>query len=126
MINQLTILGHLVQNATVKHANGTIITKFSVATKKSWKDENNEWQEKSQWHQVVFIWNRTVFQARFSFEASFPVILPVAQSDAPTSHCVQGVHRWKPKRSACANSVRILRATSKAVAPWRPHVMARH
>ena len=53
MINQLTILGHLVQNATVKHANGTIITKFSVATKKSWKDENNEWQEKSQWHQVV-------------------------------------------------------------------------
>ena len=53
MINQLTILGHLGQNATVKHANGTIITKFSVATKKSWKDENNEWQEKSQWHQVV-------------------------------------------------------------------------
>jgi single-strand DNA-binding protein len=53
MINQLTILGHLGQNATVKHANGTTITKFSVATKKSWKDENNEWQEKSQWHQVV-------------------------------------------------------------------------
>ncbi len=42
MINQLTILGHLGQNATVKHANGTTITKFSVATKKSWKDENNE------------------------------------------------------------------------------------
>jgi single stranded DNA-binding protein len=53
MINQLTILGHLGQNATVKHANGTTATKFSVATKKSWKDENNEWQEKSQWHQVV-------------------------------------------------------------------------
>jgi single-strand DNA-binding protein len=53
MINQLTILGHLGQNATLKHANGTTITKFSVATKKSWKDENNEWQAKSQWHQVV-------------------------------------------------------------------------
>jgi single-strand DNA-binding protein len=53
MYNQLTILGYLGQNASVKHANGTTVTKFSVATKKSWRDDNNEWQEKSQWHQVV-------------------------------------------------------------------------
>jgi Single-strand binding protein family len=29
------------------------VTKFSVATRKSWKDENNEWKEKTQWHNVV-------------------------------------------------------------------------
>jgi single-strand DNA-binding protein len=27
--------------------------KFSVATKKSWKDDSGEWKEKSQWHNVV-------------------------------------------------------------------------
>jgi single-strand DNA-binding protein len=33
--------------------NGTPVTKFSIATKRSWKDENNEWKEKTQWHNVV-------------------------------------------------------------------------
>jgi len=54
MFNQITILGYLGNDASSKNANGTTVTKFSVATKKSWKDENNEWQEKTQWHQVVF------------------------------------------------------------------------
>jgi single-strand DNA-binding protein len=54
MFNQITILGYLGNDAASKNANGTTVTKFSVATKKSWKDENNEWQEKTQWHQVVF------------------------------------------------------------------------
>ena len=53
MFNQITILGYLGNDASSKNANGTTVTKFSVATKKSWKDQNNEWQEKSQWHQVV-------------------------------------------------------------------------
>jgi single-strand DNA-binding protein len=54
MFNQITILGYLGNDASSKNANGTTVTKFSVATKKSWKDDNNEWQEKTQWHQVVF------------------------------------------------------------------------
>ena len=33
--------------------NGTTVVKFSVATKRSWKDTNDEWQERTQWHQVV-------------------------------------------------------------------------
>ena len=33
--------------------NGTSVVKFSVATKRSWKDTNDEWQERTQWHQVV-------------------------------------------------------------------------
>jgi single-strand DNA-binding protein len=53
MFNQITILGYLGQDASSKNANGTTVTKFSVATKKSWKDQNDEWQEKTQWHQVV-------------------------------------------------------------------------
>ncbi len=53
MFNQITLLGYLGKDASSTNKSGTIVTKFSVATKKSWKDENDEWQEKSQWHQVV-------------------------------------------------------------------------
>ncbi len=34
-------------------ANGTPVVKFSVATKKSWKDEQGEWKDRTQWHNVI-------------------------------------------------------------------------
>ena len=53
-LNQLSIIGFVGKNAETKYLpNGTPVTKFSVATKKSWKDENDEWKEKTQWHNVV-------------------------------------------------------------------------
>lgn len=53
-LNQLTIIGFIGKNAETKNLpNGTPVLKFSVATKKSWKDENNEWKDRTQWHNVV-------------------------------------------------------------------------
>ena len=53
-LNQLTIIGFCGAKAETKYLpNGTPVTKLSVATKKSWKDENDEWKEKTQWHNVV-------------------------------------------------------------------------
>ena len=53
-LNQLTIIGFLGRTAETKFLpNGTAVTKFSVATKKSWKDDQDQWQEKTQWHNVV-------------------------------------------------------------------------
>jgi single-strand DNA-binding protein len=53
MINQLTIVGFVGKNAETKYlANGTPVVKFSVATKKSWKDEQGEWKDRTQWHNV--------------------------------------------------------------------------
>lgn len=52
-LNQLTIIGFVGKNAEAKQLpNGIPVTKFSVATKKSWKD-HEEWKEKTQWHNVV-------------------------------------------------------------------------
>jgi single-strand DNA-binding protein len=52
--NQYTILGFIGKDAEVKFLpNGTPVVKFSVATKKSWKDDSEEWKEKTQWHNVV-------------------------------------------------------------------------
>ena len=52
--NQLTIIGFVGKNAETKQLpNGTALTKFSVATTRSWKDEKGEWKDKTQWHTVV-------------------------------------------------------------------------
>ena len=54
MINQLTIVGYVGKNAETKYlANGTPVVKFSVATKKAWKDEQGEWKDRTQWHNVI-------------------------------------------------------------------------
>lgn len=53
-LNQLTIIGFIGRNAETKQLpNGSIVTKFSVATTKSWKDDKGEWKEKTQWHAVA-------------------------------------------------------------------------
>ena len=59
MINQITIVGFLGRDAQKKSLpNGTPVLNFSVATKKVWKDSNNEWQERTQWHQVICFGDR--------------------------------------------------------------------
>jgi hypothetical protein len=37
---------------------GANFTVLSVATQQSWKDANDEWQSKTEWHRVVVIWNQ--------------------------------------------------------------------
>jgi single-strand DNA-binding protein len=50
-LNQLTIIG---RNAETKQLpNGPAVTKFSVATTKSWKDDKGEWKARTQWHNVL-------------------------------------------------------------------------
>jgi single-strand DNA-binding protein len=58
-LNQISIIGYLGGDAKTSSTNGgTQVTKFSVATNKSWKDDNSgDWKSKSQWHNIVVIWN---------------------------------------------------------------------
>ena len=53
-LNEVTLIGFTGQKPEVKYLpNGTAVTRFTVATKRSWKDENEQWQSKTQWHTVV-------------------------------------------------------------------------
>jgi single stranded DNA-binding protein len=49
------MIGFLGANPEVKHLpNGTPVLRFTVATKKSWKDpQTEEWKDRTQWHHVV-------------------------------------------------------------------------
>jgi single-stranded DNA-binding protein len=37
--------------------NGSKFTLLSIATQRSWKNSDDEWISKTEWHRVVVIWN---------------------------------------------------------------------
>ena len=53
-INKVIIVGNLGQNPEVKYMpNGNAVTNISVATSESWKDQQGQLQERTEWHRIV-------------------------------------------------------------------------
>lgn len=53
-INKVILVGNVGQDPEIKvFDNGGMIGKFSIATSESWKDKAGDWQEKTQWHNIV-------------------------------------------------------------------------
>ena len=53
-MNQLTIIGFTGQDADFHFTpNRTPVATISVATKESWKNEQGEWQSRTEYHRVV-------------------------------------------------------------------------
>lgn len=53
-INKVIILGNLGQDPEMKFMpNGDAVTNISVATSESWKDQQGQIQEKTEWHRIV-------------------------------------------------------------------------
>ena len=54
MINQVTLIGRVGKDAeSYQTSSGAVYTKFSVATSKSIKDNDGNWNEKTQWHNII-------------------------------------------------------------------------
>lgn len=56
MINKAILQGRVGKDPEVRSTQGGKVANLTLATSESWKDRNGEWQEKTQWHNVV-IWN---------------------------------------------------------------------
>ncbi len=53
-INKVIIVGNLGQDPEVKYMpNGNAVTNISVATSESWKDQQGQLQERTEWHRIV-------------------------------------------------------------------------
>jgi single-strand DNA-binding protein len=56
MINKVTLIGNTGRDSEVRVLeNGTQVCSFSVATTESYKDKNDQWQDQTEWHNVV-VW----------------------------------------------------------------------
>ncbi len=53
-LNKVMVIGRLGRDPEVKRLeNGAIVAKFSVATSESYKDKEDNWQEQTEWHEIV-------------------------------------------------------------------------
>ena len=54
-LNHVQLIGFLGKDPEKRQVrgNGDTFTVLSVATQQSWKDANDEWQSKTEWHRVV-------------------------------------------------------------------------
>jgi single-strand DNA-binding protein len=57
-LNKVMLIGNLGKDPEVKYTpNGTAVAKFSVATNERFKDKSGEWQDRTEWHNIV-AWQR--------------------------------------------------------------------
>ena len=58
-VNKVILIGNLGKDPEVKYTpNGTAVAKFSIATNERFKDKSGEWQDRTEWHNIV-AWART-------------------------------------------------------------------
>jgi single-strand DNA-binding protein len=53
------LLGNLGKDAELTYTpSGQALSKFSLATNRRWQDKNGEWQDETEWHNIV-LWGKT-------------------------------------------------------------------
>ena len=53
-INKVILIGNVGKDPEVKYTpSGTPLAKFSMATNERFKDRNDEWQERVEWHNII-------------------------------------------------------------------------
>ena len=57
-LNKVMLIGNLGKDPEVKYTTGgTTVAKFSLATNERFKDKGGEWQDRTEWHNIV-AWQR--------------------------------------------------------------------
>lgn len=57
-VNKVILVGNVGKNPEVKYSpSGTPVATFSLATNERFKDRNDKWQDRTEWHNVV-AWQR--------------------------------------------------------------------
>lgn len=53
-INKVTLIGNLGKDPEVRYTSGGVaVASFSLATNERWKDQEGNFQERTQWHNIV-------------------------------------------------------------------------
>lgn len=57
-VNKVILIGNLGKDPEIKYTpSGTAVAKFSLATNERFKDKAGEWQDRTEWHNIV-AWQR--------------------------------------------------------------------
>ena len=54
MVNRVILIGNLGKDPEVRRLeNGAVVAKFSLATNENYRDKSGEWQQQTEWHDIV-------------------------------------------------------------------------
>lgn len=68
MVNKVTLIGNLGRDAEVRRLeSGAVVAKIAVATTENYKDQSGNWQDRTEWHNVV-MWSYLAEKAESSFK----------------------------------------------------------
>jgi single-strand DNA-binding protein len=75
MVNRVTLIGNLGKDPEVRSLeNGAKVARFSIATTESYKDNSDNWQERTEWHNVI-AWRYLAEQAERSLKKGMLVYI---------------------------------------------------
>jgi hypothetical protein len=65
-VNKVILVGNVGKDPEVKYSpSGTPVAKFSLATNEKFKDRNDQWQDRTEWHNIVAYPSWAVFPSSF-------------------------------------------------------------
>ncbi len=63
MVNRVILIGNLGRDPEIRRLeNGAAVAKFPIATNENYKDRNGEWQQTTEWHDIV-VWRNLAERA---------------------------------------------------------------
>jgi len=54
MYNKIILIGNIGKDVEKRDVGDQTVSNFSLATSSSYKDKNGEWQESTEWHNIVY------------------------------------------------------------------------
>lgn len=75
MVNRVILIGNLGKDPEVRSLeNGAMVAKFSLATSESYRDKENNWQEQTEWHDII-VWRNVAERAEKSLKKGMTIYL---------------------------------------------------
>lgn len=54
MVNRVILIGNLGRDPEIRRLeNGAVVAKFPIATNENYRDKSGEWQQQTEWHDIV-------------------------------------------------------------------------
>lgn len=75
MINKVILIGNLGKDPEIRRLeSGAVVAKFSIATSENYRDKDGNWQEQTEWHDIV-VWRTLAERAEQSLKKGMTIYL---------------------------------------------------
>ncbi len=75
MVNRVILIGNLGRDPEIRRLeNGATVAKFPIATNENYKDKSGEWQQQTEWHDIV-VWRTLAERAEATLKKGMAVYI---------------------------------------------------